>query len=230
MKYMPEVLDPNSVLPGATRPRIRPATLIMLLLYPIILAIGVAVGLVIGIAQGKKEIIIQQNLNASKVNSSVIPSANTNVSTNTINLNTNVSNVFFNTNSIIGSGDYLQLDAATNSSLQQQQQTEENQLVDTSGTVEDQLRQKDLIALKYNLKAYYLVKGNYPSTNNQQIKLDKSATDIFYTAMKDFYGGSFNNRIDPSSPTYYYGYTSNGSTFTLTGYLVGPKKPFILTN
>ncbi len=227
---MAEVLDPNSVLPGPARQRIRPATLIMLLLYPIILAVGVAVGLVIGIAQGKKEIIIQQNANAAKVNSSVIPNANTSVLTNTTNLNANVSNVFLNTNSILNGGDYLQLDAATTASLQQQQRAEEAQLVDTAGTVEDQLRQKDLIALKYNLKAYYTVKGKYPTTNGQQIRLDKSATDVFYTAMKDFYGGSFNHRIDPDSPTYYYGYTSDGTSFTLTCYLVGPKKPFVLTN
>lgn len=227
---MAEVLDPNSVLPGAPRQRIRPATLIMLLLYPIILAVGVAVGLVIGIAQGKKEIIIQQNANAAKVNSSVIPNANTNVLTNTTNLNTNVSNVFLNTNSILGGGDYLQLDAATTANLQQQQQAEELQLVDTSGTVQDQLRQKDLIALKYNLKAYYTVKSIYPTTKGVQIRLDKTSTDIFYSAMKEFYGGSFNHRIDPDSPTYYYGYSSDGTSFTLTCYLVGEKKPFVLTN
>lgn len=228
---MPEILDPTMLSKsGATRQHIRPVTLIMLLLYPIILAVGVAVGLVIGIAQGKKEIIIQQNANAAKVNSSVIPNANTNVSTNTTNLNTNVSNVFLNTNDILNGGDYLELDAATTASLLQQQQAEEAQLVDTSGTVEDQLRQKDLIALKYNLKAYYIVNSSYPSTSGAQIKLDKSATDIFYTAMKDFYGGSFNERIDPDSPTYYYGYTSSGASFTLTCYLVGPKKAFVLTN
>lgn len=228
---MAEVLDPNAIIPESTRPsRIRPATLVMLLLYPVVLAVGAAVGFVVGIAQGKKEVTIQQNQNAQTVNTSVVPSANTNVSTNTTNANTNVSNVFLNNNSGLSTGDYLQLDAATTANLLAQQQRDEDQLVDSAGTVTDQLRQKDLIALQYNLKAYAIVKGGYPSTSGKQIKLDKGADDVFYTAMKSFYGGSFNHRIDPESPTYYYGYTSDGSTYTLTCYLVGLKKPFILTN
>ncbi len=228
---MAEILNPQTLpTDGAPRPRIRPATLVMLLLYPVVLAVGAAVGFVVGVAQGKKEVITEINTNAARVNTSVIPNANTNVSTNTTNANTNVSNVFLNSNSPLNSGDYLQLDAATTASLQQQQQRDEDQLVTTSGTVTDQLRQKDLIALKYNLKAYYTVKGSYPSTSGEKVKLDKSSTDVFYAAMKTFYGGSFNHRIDPESPTYYYAYTSNGTTFELTCYLVGATKPFILTN
>lgn len=227
---MAELIDPNAITPEVPRSRIRPSVLVMLLLYPVILAVGAAVGFVIGVAQGKKEINVQLNQNVNQVNTSVIPNANTNVSTNTTNANTNVSNVFQNSNGPLSGGDYLQLDAATTASLKQQQQAEEDQLIETSGTVTDQLRQSDLIALKYDLKAYYTVKGNYPSTGGVQIKLDKSDQDIFYSAMKAFYGGSFNQRIDPQSPDYYYGYTSDGSTFTLTCYLVGPKRPFILTN
>ncbi len=226
---MAELLDPNGIVPVPPKPKIRPMTLVMLLLYPIVLGVGTAVGFVIGVAQGKKDTTTQQNQNVTPINTSVIPSANTNVGTNTINANTNVSNVFLNSNSALSGGDYLQLDAATTASLQQQQQRDEAQYVTTSGTVTDQLRQKDLIALKYNLKAYFTVKGSYPSTGGAQIKLDKTETDVFYSAMKTFYGGSFNHRIDPESPTYYYGYTSDGSTFTLTCYLVGPKQVFTLT-
>lgn len=227
---MAELIDPNEIEPSASRPRIRPSILVMLLLYPVIMAVGAAVGFVIGVAQGKKEVNVQLNQNVTPINTSVIPSANTNVSTNTTNANTNVSNVFLNTNSALGGGDYLQLDAATKASLKQQQENDEDQLVDTSGTVADQLRQTDLIALKYDLKAYFAVKGSYPSTGGVQIKLDKTSQDIFYTAMTAFYGGSYNHRIDPQSPDYYYGYTSNGTTFTLTCLLVGPKQPFVLNN
>lgn len=216
-----------------------PAQVIALLIYPVVFLVGVGVGLVIGLKQGKLSSISNSNTNRrTVVNTSIIPNANfriqpddENTNTATIeNNNTAVVNTAVNTNQTLPSGEYLQLDATTQAALQTQEQTDLDQLVDKSLSMADIIRQQDLIHLKYNALTYYAVKKVYPSTGGQLIQLERGEDDVFYAAMKQFYGGSFYQKIDPQSPDYYYGYSSDGQTFQLTGYLVSQKKPFRLTD
>lgn len=215
-----------------------PAQVIALLIYPVVFLVGVGVGLVIGLKQGK--LISNSNTNTNRgtiVNTSIIPNANFRAqpvaeNTNTVadqNRNTTV-NTEVNTNQALLNGAYLQLDAATQATLQTQEQADLNQLVDQSLTMADIIRQQDLIHLKYNLLTYYAVKKEYPSSGGQLIRLERGEDDVFYTAMKQFYGGSFYEKIDPQSPKYYYGYSSDGQTFQLTCFLVSQNKPFRLTD
>lgn len=220
---MPVLEDPNIVLP--TKRKLTPSQLIMILLYPVVFLVGLAVGIIVGIRQGEQS--AQANTNMPRVNSSVIPNANTRVNTNTVEANVNVDNVFNNVS--LGNGDYLKLDAATQASLTSREQQDKSQLVDQSVSLTDIVRQQDLITLKYRILAYFAVNKSYPSTDGQLIKLDRGENDVLYQSLKDFYGGSFNEPIDPEYPTYYYGYTSDGVTFTLTGYLTTTKQPFKLT-
>lgn len=227
---MPLVEDPNAVLPPEKLSgvaRVKPSQIIAWLLYPVIFAVGLSVGLVIGIKQGQANpsLLGGSNTNTAKVNSSIVPNVNNRVNTNTVNANTNTSNAFLN----VSGGDYLKIDAATQAKLNQDKQKEKDTTVDQTASVTDILRQQDLINLKYDLKAYYLVHTSYPSTGGRQTRLERGATDVFYNTLKDFYGGSYNQPIDPEAPTYYYGYTSNGTTFELTAYLTSKKKPFVLS-
>lgn len=230
---MPFVVDPNSLpteQPMTGGRRVAPRTVIMWLLYPVIFAVGLVSGVVIGIkqAQNNPNLLNSGNVNTVTLNTSIVPNANSRVNTNTINANTNVSNAF-NSNSAISGGDYLNIDAQTQAQLNEDEQKEKDTTVDQTVTVTDILRQQDLISLKYDLKAYYIVKTLYPNTNGVQTHLERGAEDIYYVALKAFFGGSYNQPVDPESPTYYYGYTSDGKTFTLTSYLVSKKKAFILT-
>lgn len=202
------------------------------LLYPVIFAVGLSVGLVIGLKQVKTPTTTNtvQNTNLGFTNASIIPgNKNTVVINSPSNGNTNTA-TNLNTNVVFRSGDYLKLDAATQTRLDTEKQAALDTLVDKSADITDILRQQDLIDLKYTLLAYFEVRGSYPDTNGILSKLDKSENDIFYTNMKEYFGGTFYEKIDPKSPDYYYGYTSNGSSFTLTAYLVSLKKPFQLTN
>lgn len=231
---MPVLLDPNSLPPEQTSTgsrRVAPRTIIMWLLYPVIFAVGIVAGVVIGIKQAENN-AVKANLNLAlqeQLNTSIVPNVNTRVNTNTTNANTNVSNVVLNTNSAIGGGDYLQIDAQTQAKLNQDEQQEKDATVDQTASVADILRQQDVISIKYDLKAYYTVHQSYPSTNSQQIRLERSADDPLYNALKNFYGGTYNQPVDPVSPEYYYGYTSDGESFTLTAYLVSKQKVFSLT-
>ncbi|MBI5467477.1 MAG: hypothetical protein HY975_04705, partial [Candidatus Kerfeldbacteria bacterium] len=83
---------------------------------------------------------------------------------------------------------------------------------------------------KYTMKAYFSVRQQFPSTSGQQVRLEAKDDNSVYQALKAFYGGSFHLRVDPESPTYYYGYTSDGTTFELTAYLTSKKTVFKLTN
>ena len=226
---MPILEDPDAVLPTKKR---RPAAsqIITFLLYPVVFAVGLAVGFVVGVTQGENKATNQFLANEAKVNSTVIPNANTRVLTNTVNANANVSNVFNNTNGALSGGDWLQIDSATQSQLTQQEQQEKEREVDQTVSVEDIVRQGDLITIKYRLEAYQLVKQAYPTTSNQQIRLERGTDDVVYTALKDFYGGSVNQPIDPQSPDYYYGYSSDGQTFGLTAYLVSAQRVFKINN
>lgn len=210
---MPELLDPETALP--TKRKATPSQIIMWLLYPVIFAIGLSVGLVIGIQQGKQQANENQNA-VNQVPTTVIPNANNRVNTNTSNANVNVA--------ILNGGDFLKLDAATQAELNQQEQADKENLIDQSVSLTDVVRQRDLITLKYDLLAYFAVNESYPSTSNVQIRLDRKSGDTLYQALKDFYGGSYNEPIDPEDPTYYYGYTSDGTSFELTTILVSKNK------
>lgn len=226
---MPVVVDPDQILPDKSK-NVRPSQVMMWLLYPVVLAIGFSGGLVVGIKQGQNS-ANTNNVNRQRVNTSIIPNANTRVITNTVNANTNVSNAFTNlSNSAVATADYLKVSATTQAQLDTQQQHDLDTIVDQTATVTDIVRQRDLISLKYSLKAYASVEGTYPTTNGQLVHIEGKADEVMYTALKQFYGGSFNLKIDPESPTYYYGYSSDGTTFTLTSYLVSKKKAFMLTD
>jgi hypothetical protein len=226
---MPVIVDPDQVLPDKTK-SIRPSQIMLWLLFPVVLAIGFSIGLVVGIKQGQNS-ATTNNANRQQVNSSIVPNANTRVTTNTTNANTNVSNAFTNlSNSSLSNADYLKITATTQAQLDAQQQHDIDTLVDQTATVTDIVRQRDLISLKYALKAYASVEGKYPSTNGTMVRIEGKADEIMYQTLKQFYGGSFNLKIDPESPTYYYGYASDGSSFTLTAYLVSKKKTFTLTD
>ena len=174
---------------------------------------------------------VAQNTKVPAVNTTIIPNKNTRVTTNTVNANTNVSNAFPDlTNTVLNSGDYLKITPVTQTALDAAQKLDLERLVDPAASVDDQFRQRDLISIKYNLKAYASVEGSFPTTGGVATKIEGKADEKLYTAMKDFYGGTYNLKIDPASPTYYYGYLSDGTTFTLTGYLIGQKKAFTLTD
>lgn len=226
---MPVIVDPDQVLPDKTK-SVHPSQLMLWLFFPVVLAVGFVIGLVVGIKQGENTATTNTAVTNQKT-STIIPNANTRVTTNTVNANTNVSNAFTNiSNTSIGDGDYLKLSAATQATLEAEQQKDLGTLVDNTASVTDIVRQRDLIATKFALKAYASVEGRYPSTDGQATKIEGKDGEALYTALKQFYGGSYNLKIDPQSPDYYYGYTSNGTTFTLTSYLVSKQKAFILTD
>lgn len=227
---MPIIVDPDSVLPDKTK-NVRPSQLVLWLLFPVVLAVGFVIGLVVGIKQGQNSAVANANANRQTVPTTIIPNANTRVLTNTTNANTNVSNAFVNlSNTALGSGDYLKIPPATQASLDAEQQRDLDRLVDQTATVTDIVRQRDLVSTKYALKAYASVAGKYPSTAGQQIRVEGNTNDVLYAALKEFYGGTYNLKIDPESPNYYYGYTSDGASFTLTAYLTSKKKVFTLTD
>lgn len=221
---MPILIDPDTALPENTKRKMTASQIVLLLLYPVIFAVGLTVGLVIGLQQGRVQ--GTQQAQQTRTNTSVVPSSNTNVKTNTTNANTNVSNAFLNTNLGLSGGDYLKLDATTQNTLNQKKQNDLDRLVDQTLDLTDIIRQKDILELKYDILAYQVVEGSFPNSNNQLYKLDRSASDPLYAAMTTFNGGTYYERIDPESPQYYYGYTSDGTHFTLTCYLVGKKTIF----
>jgi flagellar basal body-associated protein FliL len=223
---MPVLEDPAIVLPP--KRKLTPSQVIMLLLYPVIFLVGLVVGLVIGIRQGEQR-AANDNVNQARVNSTIIPNANTRVP-DALNTNTANSNTFLNTNRALGGGDYLELDEATQTELNQQEQKDKDTLVDQSTSLTDIVRQEDLITIKYRLKAYAAVNESFPTTAGTITKLDRSSSDVLYQALKDFYGGSFNEPIDPEHPTYYYAYSSDGLTFKLTCKLVSNDKVFTVTD
>lgn len=226
---MPVIVDPESVLPDKTK-GVRPSQLILWLLFPVIFAVGFTVGMVVGIKQGQNSVTNGNNRNQNGT-STVIPNTNARIVANTANANTNVSNAFANFSSVTNSaGDFLKISAATQTELDALRQQDIDRLVDQTSSVTDQVRQRDLISTKYDLKAFYSVEGRYPSTNGAQIRSEGKAGESLYAEIKEFYGGSYNLKIDPESPKYYYGYTSDGASFTLTAYLTSKSTVFTLTD
>ncbi len=201
--------------------------IILILLYPVVLAVGVTVGYVLGVKQGQKTPTVtnQTGTNQPTNSSTVIPNVN-NFKGGNANGNTNQNvNASLNVNS---TADFLNLDAATVSALNQAEEQDKTRLVDVTVPQIDINRQQDLISIQYDLKAYFAVRSSYPSTNGKQIRLNQGTDDTLYAAMKTFYGGNYYQPIDPQSPTYYYGYTSDGQSYTLTALIVKTNKPFIL--
>lgn len=226
---MPVIVDPDSVLPDKTK-NVKPSQLVLWLFFPVVLAIGFVIGLVVGIQQGQNT-AVNTAVNRQQTNTSIVPNANTRVLTNTLNANTNVSNAFVNlSNSSLGSAGYLKITPTAQAKYDADQQHDIDTLVDQSTTVTDIVRQRDIISLKYALRAYGGVVGSYPNTNGQLVRIEGKSDEVMYNALKEFYGGSFNLKVDPESPTYYYGYSSNGTTFTLTCYLTSKQKAFTLTD
>lgn len=195
------------------------------LLYPVIFLVGVTIGVAVGVKEAPN-FRAEKNNNRNFSNARIIANVNSNTNTNT---NTTTNSSILNTN-IFRSGDAAKLDASTEAKLLADKQSDLNKLVDKSADFVDILRQQDLIDLRYSLRVYFAVRGSYPSTDNRPIRLERNAEDVFYTAMKDFYGGSYYEKIDPQSPQYYYGYTSDGHSYQLSAYLTSKKKPFYLTS
>src|SRR5438105_4729262 len=88
---MPVIEDPESVLTDHKN-KLSAGQIIMLLLYPVIFAVGVVVGLVVGIKQGEHNIVTQQQQNQNQIHSTIIPNANNKVNSNISNTNVTVSN------------------------------------------------------------------------------------------------------------------------------------------
>ena len=225
---MPIVVDPETALPDKTK-GVKPSQLILWLLFPVIFAVGFTVGLVVGIKQGQNSVTGNAS-NRLTNQSTVIPNSNTRIVNETKNANTNVSNAFANiTNTTFGSGDYLKLSANAKTQILADRQQALDHSIDTTVSVDDQVRQQDLYNIKFDLKEYFTVEQAYPSTSGIEIKVEVATDNILNEKMKEFYGGQYYLRIDPKSPTNYYAYKSDGSSFTLSAYLVSTKKPFTLT-
>lgn len=246
---MPVIANPDQIIPARPR-RFSPGEIIMLLLYPVIFLTGGIVGLVIGLKQSGATVANTANDQANvRVNSTIVPTTNTpliinsapvETSNDNVNLNANADETNINsaantnagangnTNATIGDGEYLQVDKTALTTLQAEQESSKVSLVDDSLAPTDIIRQKDLVDLLYHLKAYALLHNSYPTTGGKLYRLNRSDKDPLYTAMKKFYGPGYNEHIDPESPTYYYGYLSNGKTFSLTAYLVSKKQVFTL--
>lgn len=230
---MPVLVDPETVLPDKKK-RPAPSQVIAWLLYPVVLLVGVSVGIAIGIKEAP-DLAAERKANRNFSNATIVPNANlnnTNSRTNTntsANANGNTNIGFLNTN-IFKTGDSGKIDAATEAKLQATKQTNLSKLVDKTASMADVLRQQDLMDLQYSLNAYFAVRNEYPTTEGQPIHLDRSAKDVFYTAMKEFYGGTYYEKIDPDNPNYYYGYKSDGETYSLSCYLVSKKKAFIVSS
>lgn len=221
---MPILVDPEKELPDA-RKRPTASQIISWLLYPVILMIGVAIGIVIGVREAP-DLKPVNNANRTFSNAKIVSNANTNRSNSNANTNTsNTNSNVLNTN-IFRSGDAAKLDSTTETKLQNEKAAA-LAAMDRSVSFVDILRQQDLIDLEYSLKAYHAVRGEYPSTDGQPIRLERK-NDTFYNSMKEFYGGSYYQKIDPESPKYYYGYQSDGTTYRLSAYLTSKGRPYYL--
>jgi hypothetical protein len=222
------LVDPDQALKDK---KTRPAAsqIISWLLYPVVFLIGVTIGIAVGVKEApnfQAEKNKNRNFSNARIVTNVVTNGNRNSNGNT---NSATNGSILNTN-IFRSGDAAKLDATTEAKLQADKQSELNRLVDKTADFVDILRQQDLIDLRYTLRVYFAVRGEYPSTDNRPIRLERGTDDTFYTAMKDFYGGSFYEKIDPQSPQYYYGYTSDGQSYQLSAYLTSKKKAFYLSS
>ena len=91
--------------------------------------------------------------------------------------------------------------------------------VDTAN-LNDKTRKSDLTALKVALKGYYQAQQSYPEAAIMQKTSD---TTSVLSALIPTYIATL--PVDPLSPTYYYGYKSDGKTFELTAVLEDATDP-----
>lgn len=93
----------------------------------------------------------------------------------------------------------------------------------TTANINDAKRKEDLINLKTALKKYYTATQSYPVAATTEKTLDAAALKVlipdYITALP----------VDPLSPTYYYGYKSDGKTFELTAVLEDKTDPSGIT-
>lgn len=141
-----------------------------------------------------------------------------------VNFSWNLGNINLNTNTNMAINN-ISLDQSLK--LSEKESNERTQKVDRTLNYVDVRRQNELITLKYDLLEYYEVYKKFPISNGLE-KLD-GQTDSVYLALKDFQRFYIGLK-DPEHPKYYYGYESDGKTFTLTAYLTSAKKVFQLTN
>ena len=228
---MPIIADPDKEL-ALPKTGVKPSQVILWLLFPVIFVVGMIVGFVVGVKQGQNSVNNSKNTNqpTSVIPSTIIPNANSRVLTNTVEVNTNSAGSFSNLSNAAKNGDYLKISAQTQANLDAAQQADVNKIADSGENVQDIVRQRDLISLKYSLKAYYSVEGSYPVTSGQAVKIENQGTDPLSVALKDFYGGTFAAKVDPESPTYYYSYQSDGQHFTLTCWLTSKKTAYLVTD
>jgi len=92
---------------------------------------------------------------------------------------------------------------------------------------EDRRKINDMIYVKHYLNYYQEREGEYPKAHIEQW-LD-GETDIVNKELKNYFSTYFAKK-DPKHPDYYYAYTSNGASFTLTCYLTGNKEVYKVTN
>lgn len=150
---------------------------------------------------------------------------NTNASRNlnfSLNTNFNWNTNFDLTNFQASPADELSMDFLWENSIAM---LEEVQAIETTNA-NDQARQEDLISLKYELKAYYEYYQEYPQSDGSE-QLDGS--DSLNTALAEFLGYTTNYQ-DPESPDYYYGYESDGQSFSLTSYLTETEEVYKITD
>lgn len=79
----------------------------------------------------------------------------------------------------------------------------------------DTQRKADLTQIKDALKNYFQANQSYPEAATVQKTLDQNS--VLVGALVPTYIDKL--PVDPLSPTYYYGYTSDGKTFSLTAVL-----------
>lgn len=84
----------------------------------------------------------------------------------------------------------------------------------------DATRKSDLAALKAALTKYYQATGSYPIAATVQKTSDVTTV---LSALVPTYIAKL--PMDPLNPTYYYGYTSDGKTYTLTAVLEDKTDP-----
>jgi hypothetical protein len=81
--------------------------------------------------------------------------------------------------------------------------------------VKDSQRKADLASIAKGLESFHSVQGRYPQTNGTE-KIS-ATSGILFTALVPTYLVAL--PLDPNDPTNYYGYVSDGVTYTLSSVL-----------
>jgi len=91
----------------------------------------------------------------------------------------------------------------------------ETTTTETKTLSNDDQRKADLASIKSALQKYYQANNSYPSASIVQKTLDPNC--VLNSALVPTYLSKL--PVDPLTPTYYYGYMSDGKTFQLTAIL-----------